>query len=159
MKVDKGIQGYVGAKGDRGERGERGVKGEKSIQGDNSVDLSVLADHLPIQLATRHGEKMCLIKYHVSEDRSSIIELSGGVETLRSVSAYYEPVCILVLNLSNVQKASGHGHYLEMKNSAVNVIYIVYKIRKYDRGICFLKDEKTMRVYGAAGKPDYMDYI
>ena len=27
------------------------------------------------------------------------------------------------------------------------------------RGICFLKDEKTMRVYGAVGdcKPDYMD--
>ena len=25
------------------------------------------------------------------------------------------------------------------------------------RGICFLKDEKTMRVYGVAGKPDYMD--
>ena len=25
------------------------------------------------------------------------------------------------------------------------------------RGICFLKDEKTMRVYGVAGKPNYMD--
>ena len=56
-------------------------------------------------------------------------------------------------------------------------MYIVYKIRKYDStgtehnylfscvmgdnhcSICFLKDEKTMRVYGAVGhhKPDYMD--
>ena len=56
----------------------------------------------------------------------------------------------------------------------INAIYIVYKIRKYDstglehkyhfscgmgynrRGICFLKGEKTMRVYGAVGdrKPD-----
>ena len=26
-----------------------------------------------------------------------------------------------------------------------------------NRGICFLKDDKTMRLYGAAGKPDYMD--
>ena len=71
---------------------------------------------------------------------------------------------------------------MEVKNSAyhcpydfiankVNVIYIVYKIRDYDstgtehnylfscgmgdnhRGVCFLKDERTMRVYGVAGKP------
>ena len=57
----------------------------------------------------------------------------------------------------------------------MNAIYIVYKIRKYDstgpehnylfsygmgdnhRGICFLKDEKTIRVYGVAGKHNYMD--
>ena len=59
----------------------------------------------------------------------------------------------------------------------MNAICIVYEIRKYDStdlehnylfscgvgdnhgGICFLKDEKTMRVYGAIGdrKPDYMD--
>ena len=88
----------------------------------------------------------------------------------------------------NVQEASGHGHFLEMKNSAyhcpydlasnkVNAIYIVYKIRKYDstglennylfscgmgdnhRGICFIEEEKTMRIYGAVGdcKPDYVD--
>ena len=25
------------------------------------------------------------------------------------------------------------------------------------RGICFLEDEKTMRVYGVAGKPTHMD--
>ena len=88
--------------------------------------------------------------------------------------------------MANVQKATSHGHLLEMKNSAyychydltnnkVNAIYIVYKIRKYDstgtehnylfscgmgdnhRVICFLKDEKTMRVYGVAGKPTHMD--
>ena len=89
--------------------------------------------------------------------------------------------------MANVQKATGHGRFLEMKNSAyspyglasnkVNVIYIVYNIRKYDitgtehnylfscgmgdnhRGVFFLKDEKTMRVYGAVGdhQPDYMD--
>ena len=57
----------------------------------------------------------------------------------------------------------------------VNAIYIVYMIRDYDstgtehnylfscgmsdnhRGVCFLKDEKTMRVYGVAGKPHYID--
>ena len=83
LKGDKGIQGCVGAKGDRGGRGERGVKGEKGIQGDNSDVLSVLADHLPIQLATRYCDKMCFIKYHVSEDRTSIKEFSGGVGTLR----------------------------------------------------------------------------
>ena len=88
--------------------------------------------------------------------------------------------------MANEQKTTGHGHFLEMTNSAyhcpydlagnkVNAIYIVFKIRKYDstgtehnylfscgmgdnhRGICFLKDEKTMRVYGAVGMPDYMD--
>ena len=42
------------------------MKGEKGIQRDNSDVLSVLAEHLPIQLATWHGEKMCFIKYHVS---------------------------------------------------------------------------------------------
>ena len=88
--------------------------------------------------------------------------------------------------MANVPAAPGHGHLLQMKFSGyhcpydlvdnkVNAIYIVYKIRKYDgagpdhnylfscgmddnhRGICFLKDEKTMRVYGVAGKPNYMD--
>ena len=35
--------------------------------------------------------KQCaLLMYHVSEDRSNVIELSGGVGTLRSVSAYHE---------------------------------------------------------------------
>ena len=82
--------------------------------------------------------------------------------------------------MANVQKTSGHGNFLEMKNSTyhcpydfvsnkANAIYIVYKVRKYDStglehnfhfscgmgdnylGICFLKDEKTMRVHGAVG--------
>ena len=94
---------------------------------------------------------MCFIKYHVSEDRSSIIDLSGDVGTLRSVSAYHKPAWHFDAKfvsgqgheMANVQKATGHGHLLEMKNSAyhrpydlasnkVNAIYIVYKIRKYD---------------------------
>ena len=59
----------------------------------------------------------------------------------------------------------------------VNAIYIVYKIRNYDgtdiehnylfscgmsvnhRGVCFLKDEKIMQVYGLADKPHYMDIL
>ena len=57
MKGDKGIQG---AEGDRSERAERGVKREKGIQGDKSDVLSLLADHLPIQLASRYGEKSAL---------------------------------------------------------------------------------------------------
>ena len=67
------------------------AKGEKGIQVDNSDVLSVLVEHLPIQLATRYGEKMCFVKYHVSEDKLSIVASSGGVETLRNVSAYHEP--------------------------------------------------------------------
>ena len=31
------------------------MKGEKGIQGDSSDVLSVFAEHLPIQLATRYG--------------------------------------------------------------------------------------------------------
>ena len=106
------------------------------------------------------------------------------------------PCGILMLNLSmvkgmnemaNIQKVTGHGHFLEMKNSAyhcpydlasnkVNAIYIVYKIRKYDstgtehnylfsygmgnnhHGIYFLKDEKTIRVYSAVGNHQH-DYM
>ena len=67
-----GIQGPLRVQvpiGSTGGQGERGVKGKKGIQGDNSDVLSVLAEHLLIQLATRYGEKMCFIKYHVSEDR------------------------------------------------------------------------------------------
>ena len=118
---------------------------------------------------------------------SSIIELSGGMGTLRNVSAYHEPACHFDAKfvnghgdeMANVQKATGHGHFLEMNSvyhcpydldsDKVNAIYIVFKIRKFDstgtehnylfscgvgdnhRGICFLKDEKTMRVYGVAG--------
>ena len=46
--------------------------------------------------------------------------------------------------IANVHKSTGHGHFLEMQNSAyhhcpnylasnkVTAIYIVYKMRKYD---------------------------
>ena len=137
---------------------------------------------------------MCVVKYHVSEDRSCIVESYGGVQTLRNVSAYHEHAWHFDAKFvndqghvrANVQKATGHGNFVEMKNSAYRCpydlvdnkvndiyiyiyIYIVYKIRQYDgtgqehnylfscgmdnnhRGICFLEDEKTMRVYGVAG--------
>ena len=62
----------------------------------------------------------------------------------------------------------------DLVDNEVNAIYIVYKIKDYDstgtehnylfsggmdnhRDVCFLKDEKTMRVYGVAGKPNYME--
>ena len=66
-----------------------------------------------------------------------------------------------------------HSHY-DLVDNKVNAIYIVYKIRNYDgtgiehnylfscgmgdnhRGVCFLRDEKTMRVYGVAENPHYM---
>ena len=82
------------------------MKEEKGIQGDNSDVLSVLAEHLQIQLVTRYGEKMCFINYHVSEDRLSIIELSGGVETYIVLAHTTNLRDILMLNLSvvNVMK-------------------------------------------------------
>ena len=86
-----GIQGLVADQGDRGERGERDERGKNGLQGDTSDVLSVLAAHLPIQLATRYGEEMCFVMYHVSQDKSSILESSGGVQTLRNTSAYHEP--------------------------------------------------------------------
>ena len=61
------------------------------MHGDTSDVPSVWAAHIPIQLATRYGEKMCFVKFHVSEDKSSIVESSVGVQTLRNVSAYNEP--------------------------------------------------------------------
>ena len=94
IKGDRGPQGSVanqGFVGDQGERGERGEREEKCLQGDTSDALSVLADHLPIQLGKRYCEKLFFVKYHVSEDKSSIVESSGGVQTLRNVSAYNEP--------------------------------------------------------------------
>ena len=59
--------------------------------------------------------KKC-VKYHVSEDRSSIVELSEGVETLRNVSAYHEPAWHFHAKFgngqghkrANVQRATGH---------------------------------------------------
>ena len=83
-----GIQGLAGDQGERGEHGQRGERGEKGVQGDAS---DVLATHLPIQLAERCGEKMCFVKYHASEDQSSVVRMTGGVQTLRNVSAYNEP--------------------------------------------------------------------
>ena len=115
--------------------------------------------------------------------------MTGGMQTLRNVSAYKEPTWHFdaqFINKEGHAKASGHGHFLEMKNTAyhspydlvnnkVNSIYIVYKIRNYDgtgteynylfscgmgdnhRVICFLKDEKTIQVYGVADKSQYMD--
>ena len=63
-------------------------------------------------------EKNVLVKYHVS-DRSRIVESSGGVETLRNVSPYNEPAWHFDGKFrANVQRAIGHGHFLDMKNSA-----------------------------------------
>ena len=78
----------------------------------------------------------------------SIIDLFGGVVMLRYVSTYHEPAWHFNAKfddgpgheMANVQKATGHGHFLEMKNSAyhcpydltdnkVNAIYIVCKMR------------------------------
>ena len=91
------------------------------------------------------------VKYHVSEDKPSIVESSGGVQTLRNVSAHHEHAWHFDGKFvngqghvrANVQKATDHGHFLGMKNSAyhcpydladnkVNAIYKDYKIRKYD---------------------------
>ena len=115
-----GIQGLVGDQGDRAERGERGEGGDKGLQGDNSDVLSVLAAQIPIQLAKRHGVKMCFVKSHVSEDKSSIVESSGGLQRLRNVSAFHELVWHFdakfvdkqMYTKENVQKAPGHGHLL-----------------------------------------------
>ena len=60
------------------------MKEEKGIQGDNLDVLSVQPE-----LTTRYIEKMSFIKYDVSEDRSSIVELVG-VGTLRCRSTYHE---------------------------------------------------------------------
>ena len=94
---------------------------------------------------------MCFVKCHVSENKSSIVESSGGVQTLHNVSAYHEPTWHFDAKFvdkqghtkATAQNAAGHGHFLEMKNTAyhcpydlidakVNAIYIVYKIRDYD---------------------------
>ena len=69
---------------------------------------------------------MCFVKYHVSEDKSSIVESCGGVQTLHHVSAYHEPTwhfdATFVDNQGHtkatVQNAKGHGNLLEMKNTA-----------------------------------------
>ena len=74
---------------------------------------------------------MCFIKYHVSEDKSSIVKLAGGVGTLCCVSAYHEPAWHFDAKfvngrgheMANVQKATGHGHFVEMKNSAYHCPY------------------------------------
>ena len=94
---------------------------------------------------------MCFVKYYVSEDQSSIVRMSDGVQTWRIVSAYNEHTLHFDAQFLDkkghtkvsVQKAPGHGNFLEVKNTAyhspydlvdnkVNAIYIVYKIRDYD---------------------------
>ena len=88
------MQGVQGAKGGRGERGERGVKG------DNSNVLSVLAEHLPIQLATRYGEKMCFIKCDVSEIGQLSYNWLEMWERYAVLVRTTNPCGILMLNLS-----------------------------------------------------------
>ena len=69
---------------------------------------------------------MCFVKHHVSEDKSSIVRSHGGVQKLRNVNAYNEPTWHFDAQFvdkqghtrADVQKASGHGHFLEMKNTA-----------------------------------------
>ena len=75
---------------------------------------------------------MCFVKYHVSEAQSSVVRISGGVQTLRNVSAYNERTWHFDAQFldkpghtkANLQKASGHGHFLEMKNTAYQALMI-----------------------------------
>ena len=69
---------------------------------------------------------MCFVKYHVSEDDSSVVRMTGGVQTLCNVSAYKEPTWHFHAQFideqghakAKIQIASGHGHFLGMKNTA-----------------------------------------
>ena len=105
----------------------------------------MLATHLPIQLAEWYGEKMCFVT-HVSEEQSSVVRMTGGVQTLRNVSAYKKnPLCILMLNLSisnsmqrqtcrkpeSMKNTAYHSPY-DLVDNKVNDICIVCKIRNYD---------------------------
>ena len=71
--------------------GDSGERGEKGIQNDTS-DVIV---YWPITYRFSWRLDMvkycAFVKYHVSEDMPSIVESSGGVQTLRNVSAYHEP--------------------------------------------------------------------
>ena len=78
------------------------------------------------------------------------------------------------MSMTWMKNTAYHCRYNLIDNK-VNAIYIVYKIRDYDstgaehnylfscgmndnhRGLCFLKNEKTMGVYDVAGKPHYTD--
>ena len=80
-----------------------------------------------------------IVKYHVSEDRSSIVESPGGVQTLRNVSVYHEPAWHFDAKFANgqrhvkanVQKTTLVYHCpYDLVDNKVNAIYIVYKIRK-----------------------------
>ena len=88
-----------------------------AVQGDNWNVLGVLAEHLPIQLATRYGEKMCFIKYRVSEVRSSIVEFAAGVGTPRCVSAYHESAW-------NFDAKFVNGEGYEMTNDWLSVLLL-----------------------------------
>ena len=90
VQGERGQEGAYGTQGLVGEQGDRSERGEKGIQDDISDVLSVLANHLPIQLAIRYGEKMCFVKYHVSEDNSSIVESSGGVSAYHETSWHFD---------------------------------------------------------------------
>ena len=74
-----------------------------------------------------------------------------------------------------MKNTSYHCPY-DLVDTKVNAIYIVHKIRDdgtgtehnylfscgmsdNHRGVYFLKDEKTMRVDGIAGKPQYIDIL
>ena len=68
---------------------------------------------------------MCFVKYHASEVKLSIVESSGGVQTLRNVSAYHEPAWHFGAKFvdrqahtrTNVHKAPDHGHFLEIMDT------------------------------------------
>ena len=47
---------------------------------------------------------MCFVKYHVSVDKSSIVESSGVMQTLRNVSAYNEPTWNFVAKFVDKQE-------------------------------------------------------
>ena len=123
--------------------------------------------------------RKCALSSTMYQKTNRALRMTGGVQRLRNASACNEPTWHFDAQFvekqghtkENVQKASGHGHFLEMRNTAyyipydlvdnkVNAIYIVYKIRNYDgtdtehnylffcgmsdnhRGVCFLKNKK-----------------
>ena len=57
----------------------------------------------PREIELMMDEQMCFIKYHVSEDRSSIVELVGGVNRYVVFARTTKPLGILMLNLEMVR--------------------------------------------------------
>jgi len=176
IKGERGEQGIVGSTGPAGKQGEKGSRG--SI-GDPSDVLPVMCDYLPFSVAADYRSRIYFrYAFNTSGDVEmegkgikTLVDKGGRANAVQSDVT--RMATVLRVNKDSFYNFHGSAYNIQASmDFKYFCMFFVYKIKSYEsgsssernylmcnridekkdrfRGICFLKDEKTLRIHGAS---------